>query len=64
MDYKVEILLKSDDKEIRKGGVVHFARVLYDRFFLSKGSSKVYTFSIEPIDRGEAKYKFISDMDK
>ena len=53
MDYKVEILLK-----------VHFARILYDRFFLSKGNSKVYTFSIEPIDRGEAKYKFISDMDK
>ncbi len=64
MDYKVEILLKSDDKEIRTGGVVHFVRMLYDRFFLSKGSSKVYTFSIEPIDRGEAEYKFISDMDK
>ena len=63
MDYKVEIIIKTDENEV-KNGVGKFARSMYDKFFLSKGNLKVYSYSVEPIDREKAEYKFIKDMDK
>jgi len=64
MDYKVEIIINSEEPKDITSGIGRFARVLYETFFLSKGKAKLYTFSVEPIDREKAEYKFIKDMDK
>ena len=42
------------------------SREIYERMYLSKGNkdTKVYSYSVEPIDRDSDQYKFIRDMDK
>ena len=64
-DYKIEIIIRAPVNTI-KNGVGKLARELYERLYLSKGNkdTKVYSYSVEPIDRESDEYKFIQDMDK
>jgi hypothetical protein len=63
--YKVEILLKTPEEAV-KNGVARLSREIYEKLYLSKGNkdTKVYSYSVEPIDRDSDQYKFIRDMDK
>jgi len=63
--YKVEILIKTPEVAI-KNGVARLSREIYERMYLSKGNkdTKVYSYSVEPIDRDSDQYNFIRDMDK
>ena len=63
--YKVEILIKTPEEAV-KNGVARLSREIYERMYLSKGNkdTKVYSYSVEPIDRDSDQYKFIRDMDK
>ena len=63
--YKVEILIKTPEVAV-KNGVARQSREIYERMYLSKGNkdTKVYSYSVEPIDRDSDQYKFIRDMDK
>ena len=64
-EYKIEIIIKTSE-DVVKNGWGRFARELYDKCYLSKGNkdTKVYSYSVEPIDRDSDQYKFIRDMDK
>jgi len=63
MDYKIEIIIKAEEGTV-KNGIGKLAHSMYEKFYLSKGNLKVFSYSVEPIDRETAEYKFIQDMDK